>query len=262
MVCKFLLATSAWVMVFGVSAQEAPVPKHLQLARDFVAHTRPEHNTYTNKHGYTKVPGELFSSNYVVYTDCSGFVESMLDRSQSGVVAQVRTQHAKSRKRVVDWYPSIEKSEAFIRLYKVSELVPGDVVAWLHTGRGGYVSGHMLFIDSVPAKITPRQPQVDSLDQYEVTIIDTSQAVKSLDDTRYVNDPLEREENLSHGLELGTAASANKKGVGRGTMRFYAEADGGMKGLAFNLPKAGFHADGTDWHIVMGRPRVMQAAPH
>lgn len=47
----------------------------------------------------------------------------------------------------------------------------------------------MLFIDSLPVKLEkPRMPLMNGLDQYEVTIIDTSQEAKSRDDTRFGND--------------------------------------------------------------------------
>ena len=69
-----LAAATAW-------GQETAVPKHLQLARDFVTNTKPENNAYSNSKVYTRMPGDLFARDYVVSTDCSGFVEDMFRRA-------------------------------------------------------------------------------------------------------------------------------------------------------------------------------------
>jgi hypothetical protein len=246
------MAVVAFCAATFVQAQE--VPKHLQLAREFLANVKPENNAYLNNKVYTRHPTDLFSKDYVIATDCGGFVEDMFLRTKSGVVEQVKTQKFKDRKSIYDWHPSIERSEAFERLTKVTDLLPGDAVAWLYVD--GHSTGHILFVDSVPVKIKSRKPIVEQLDQYEIKIIDVSQAAKSLDDTRYVDDPAERSEYLARGKERGTAASANRKGIGSATIRMYADSQGVMKGMALNLPNVKFHPDVTDWNIVMGRPKI------
>ena len=117
--------------------------------------------------------------------------------------------------------------------------------------------GHILFIDSPPVKLEkPRKPLVDGLDQYEVTIIDTSQEAKSKDDTRFVSDAALRDENEAKGKQRGSVASPNYKGVGRGHIRFYADGTGDIKGIAFSFDKAKFHGL-DDWNIVVGRPKLI-----
>ena len=235
------------------------IPRHLQLARDFVANTRPENNSYSNRAVYTRMPGDLFSSEYRVATDCSGFVEDMFRRAKSGVIEQLRTQRLKDRHSTLDWQPSIERQEAFMRVRRVTDIQPGDVAAWLYLNTGTHtLPGHMLFIDSVPVKLeTPRRPLIDGLDQYEVAIIDTSQEAKSRDDTRYVSKAALRDANEAKGKERGSIASPNQKGVGRGHIRFYGDAAGDIKGIAFSFDKAKFHGL-DDWSIVVGRPRLKQ----
>ena len=78
---KSLLVSTLCVASFGAAAQESGIPKHLQLARDFVANTKQENNSYSNTHIYTRMPGDLFASEYVVATDCGGFVEDMFRRT-------------------------------------------------------------------------------------------------------------------------------------------------------------------------------------
>ena len=253
-----LLATLLF-SALGVMAQDV-VPKHLQLARDFVANTKQENNSYSNHNIYTRMPGDLFASEYVVATDCGGFVEDMFRRAKSGVLEQVKTKKFKNRFSIFDWHPSIEKEEAFVRIRKVPDIQPGDVAVWLYMNMGTHtLPGHMLFIDSAPVKLDkPHKPVVEGLDQYEVTIIDTSQEAKSRDDTRYVSDAALRDENEAKGKERGSMASPNYKGVGRGRIRFYADGAGDIKGIAFSFDKAKFHGL-DDWNIVVGRPRLTSA---
>ena len=257
---RSVLLAPLLLLAFGVMAQEAPVPKYLQLARDFVANTKPENNSYSNSRVYTRHPSDLFASEYVVATDCDGFIEDMFRRTKAGVAEQVKTQKFKTRHSIFDWHPSIEKEDAFTRIRKVQDILPGDVAAWLYLNTAGHtLAGHMLLIDSAPVKLAkPRKPVVEGLDQYEVTIIDTSQEAKSKDDTRYVSDAGLRDENEARGKERGSIASPNYKGVGRGRIRFYADGAGDIKGIAFSFDKAKFHGL-DDWNIVVGRPRLNSA---
>jgi hypothetical protein len=55
------------------------------------------------------MPGDLFASEYVVATDCGGFVEDMFRRTNSGVLEQLKTKKFKTRFSIFDWHPSIEK---------------------------------------------------------------------------------------------------------------------------------------------------------
>lgn len=239
------------------AAEDAAVPRHLQIARDFVANTRPENNAYSNRNPYTRMPGDFLASEYVVATDCSRFVEDMFRRANSGVVEQLHSKTFKNSHSIRDWHPSVEREEAFTRVWRASDLKPGDVAVWLYMNAGDHtLPGHMLFIDSEPVWLAkPRKPIVDGLDQYEVWIIDTSQEAKSRDDTRFVSDAALRDANEARGKERGSIASPNQKGVGRGRIRFYADANGDIKGVAFSFDKARFHGL-DDWSILVGRPKI------
>lgn len=238
----------------------ASVPAYLQLARDFAANTRQQDNAYSNSRVYTRLPGEQASPGYAVYTDCSGFVEDMLRRGANEVLSHIPIPPHKTRRKVLDFYRSIVSETAFVRLRQISDIQPGDVVAWRYRDATAHQqTGHILFVDSRPIRIAPRPPDTPGLAQYEFALIDTSQEAKSRDDTRYVNDAALRDENEARGIEHGTQASPNYKGVGRGHMRFYADSAGLIQGVAFSFPKARYHANGDDWDIVIGRPRLAPA---
>lgn len=255
---KTLVTTGALSLMASLAvADDAAVPRHLQIARDFVANTKPENNSYSNKNPYTKMPGDFLAREYVVATDCSRFVEDMFRRAKSGVVEQLRTKSLKNSYSIRDWHPGVEREEAFTRIWKAADMKPGDVAVWLYVNTGDHtLPGHMLFIDSEPVKLAkPRKPIVEGLDQYEVTIIDTSQEAKSRDDTRFVSDAALRDANEAKGKERGSITSPNQKGVGRGRIRFYADEAGDIKGVAFSFDKAKFHGL-DDWSIVVGRPKL------
>jgi len=245
---------------WGAASQEATIPKHLQLARDFVANTRQENNAYANRNIYTKTPTDPFADEWVVHTDCSGFVEDILRRTNSGVLEQLGAKKRKPHYSLLDMHASMMSSEAFERLDHIADVKPGDIVSWRHTNLRGpnVTTGHILFVDSMPLKIAPRKPVVPGLDQYEFWMIDVSQEAKSKDDTRFVTDAALRDENESKGKEGGTVPSPNFKGVGRGRIRIYVDSSGGeVKGAAFGFEKARFHEQGPDWLIVMGRPKLV-----
>ena len=102
---KSVLVATICGASLGAAAQDASVPKHLQLARDFVANTKQENNSYSNRNIYTRMPGDLFASDYVVATDCGGFVEDMFRRARSGVLEQLKTKKFKNRFSIFDWHP-------------------------------------------------------------------------------------------------------------------------------------------------------------
>ena len=162
---RLLIAVALCGVALSAVAQDTTVPKHLQLARDFVANTKQENNSYSNTHIYTRMPGDLFASEYVVATDCGGFVEDMFRRTKSGVLEQLKTKKFKTRFSIFDWHPSIEREEAFTRITKVTEIKPGDVAAWLYTEKVTHtLPGHILFIDSPPVKLEkPRKPLMNGL---------------------------------------------------------------------------------------------------
>ncbi len=252
----FAAALLGW-SIFAQLAQADEVPKHLQLAREFVANTKQANNAYSNAGVFTRMPGELLGSEYVVFTDCSGFVADMFRRTGGEVLPQLKTLNGRSRPLTPDFHASIQAQEAFRKISKVEDIQAGDVAVWQYVNSAGHrLPGHILFIDSVPVKIEPRKPIVEGLDQYEFVLIDASQEAKSRDDTRYVSDPGLRAANQAKGKERGTMASPNYKGVGRGHMRFYADREGNIKGAAFGFSPAKFHASGGDWDIVVGRPKA------
>jgi hypothetical protein len=55
---KSLVASALCMSSLVALAQDAAVPKHLQLAREFVANTKQENNEYSNTQVMVRMPGE------------------------------------------------------------------------------------------------------------------------------------------------------------------------------------------------------------
>ena len=160
-VVKIYRATLLATLLFsalGVMAQDV-VPKHLQLARDFVANTKPENNDYTNSGRFTRMPGEKGATDYVVHADCVAFVEDMFKRTSAGVPEQIPTQKFKNWHSIHDYVPAMDAEAGFTKITKVEDLCPGDVIAWLFIDMKGHRhDGHIAFIDTTPMKIKSRPP--------------------------------------------------------------------------------------------------------
>ena len=148
-----LLATLLF-SALGVMAQDV-VPKHLQLARDFVANTKPENNDYTNSGRFTRMPGEKGATDYVVHADCVAFVEDMFKRTSAGVPEQIPTQKFKNWHSIHDYVPAMDAEAGFTKITKVEDLRPGDVIAWLFIDMKGHRhDGHIAFIDTTENQVT------------------------------------------------------------------------------------------------------------
>ncbi len=75
-------------------------------------------------------------------------------------------------------------------------------------------TGHVFLINGQPKQITPRKPVVEDTRQFEVSIIDSNEAYTGDDDSRLA-DPLNK-----------------VKGLGKGTIRLYADSSGELVGWA------------------------------
>ena len=249
---------SALILCFAFIAQAQEVPKHLQLARDFAKNTKAANNDYTNTRPFTLMPGDAkFAGDWVVDSDCSAFVADMLSRAYPDFLSGLTTRKFRTRYSLFDLLGSIEREGIFKQVKTVGELLPGDVVLWIHPKKdGGGEAGHVVFVDSVPKKISSREPVKFTLDQYEINVVDVSQQAKSEDDPRYVSDKGERAANLAKGKQRGNAVSGSRRGIGTGSIRLYVDKVGTLQGVAFNTPGADLKEPDNEHRLFMARANV------
>lgn len=252
---KLILALA--FCVCGV-ANAQDVPKHLQIARALAANTKAANNDYTNTKPFTLMPGDAkFAGDWVVDSDCSAFVADMLDRAYPDLLSGLTTRKFRTRYSLFDLLGSIEREEIFKQVKTIGELLPGDVVMWIHPKKDGAgETGHVVFVDSLPKKVSGRKPFKFTLDQYEIKVVDVSQEAKSEDDPRFVSDKGERQANLAKGKQRGNAASSSRRGIGTGSIRLYVDKAGTLQGVAFNTPGADLKEPDNEYRLYMARANV------
>ena len=249
-VLAILCAVMCGAWMASASAEEV-IPKHIQLGRDLVQNIKPENNEYSNSRRHVRFPGDLFSSGYTVYTDCTGFVEAMLDRAY-GFSPSFSTKTLKDRFSVIDYVDGIERSESFTRVTRVDDLRVGDVVAWkfLKKVTSKRVNGHIMMVNGAPRKLeTSRRA---GLVQWEVPVIDSSSSPKSPDDTRLVSKSDSEEEDATH--EGGNAGKQGKRtGAGAGRVSLYSDENGNLVAMSFGFHNSKIFKHGESLYYVMGR---------
>lgn len=210
-----------------LEARDGP-PAHLVLAREIVTKIAPQDNRY-RLGGRTILLPQEGHARYGVEADCTGFLLGVLERvgyrTESRMVF-LRPGPKRIRPRAEDFVLSIEQERGFARLDRIGQVRAGDVLAHAMLNREDQAltktTGHVFLIDAVPRRIAPKDPIVRGTTQFEVAIIDTNDEVVGSDDTR-----------LSGGAVAAT-------GVGRGTIRVYADADGRVVGWSRTFRKARF----------------------
>lgn len=229
---------AAFCLTATAAQAEEAIPQHELLAREFVANTKPENNAHSLANRHTSMPSDGADKPYVVHTDCIGFVEEVLRRSY-GEVPKPLTKKFKTRYSIIDYVNSADQGAIFSKVEKVEDLKPGDIVMWRYSDTNDktpeHANGHALLIDSAPEKVSGLLSKNWSYKQYRVHIIDSSDYAKGSNDSR-------------------RKVSATQTGVGSGTINLFADDEGHVQGVDFDMPKSNIRYQGKDLLIVMARP--------
>jgi len=230
------------------AAEDVSVPKHVQVARDFLANTAPADNRYVSRGAmYTKAPGDFMSSKYVVNTDCKGFVADVVRRAYDYRMSFSGRSLGRGESSITDWVDGVEnKGEGFDQIKNINDLKVGDYAMWSHEPLADNARGHIVMIDKPPRKL--KTSRMEGLDQWEIYVIDSTGHAHSADDTRYVKGDSAAKSEGGYGTD-----GRSPNGVGTGRMYLYADADGTVKAVSNGFPKSTIQ---TTWHVVLGRVRV------
>ena len=246
--------STAWACLslpIAAAGTPAETPPHLAIARELVDKVKPEDNEYKLGSQRITLPGDGPGSRHAVRADCSGFLLALFQRSGYSTRARMVFLDAspqRKRPRAEDFVASIEQQKGFVRLGRVGELRPGDLLAhaMLDAADKSEVgtTGHVFLVDSAAARITARKPVVAGTRQFEIRVIDSNNEFLGDDDTRMAD------------------ASRPHPGLGRGTIRLYADEQGQLVGWARTFRHATrffsydprFPSDTRRRKAVMGRP--------
>ena len=246
-----ILALSLCCSLVNAQTESNEIPKHLALARELVENIKPENNRYSGGDDMIGFPGDFLSNKYSMRADCSGFLIALFERAKYTTRSQMSFLNwSPSRKKLKseDFLHSIENEKGFKRIKSIDHMRPGDVLAieLLNAedkSKAG-VTGHVALINSIPKKTLPRKPIVEGTRQFEVSLIDSNEEPAGEDDTRVID-------------------SSNKiQGLGKGTVRLYADAAGEVVGLARTFKNSNrffsytprFPSDTKPRRAAIGRP--------
>ncbi len=99
-------------------------PKHLTIARHFVAHLDLANTDYA--HGAPRV---TFAAPYESHTDCSGFADALLTQSYGFDKEKFRKIFGSGRPSAVRYHDAIEQRNGFAPIELLQDVRPGDFLA-------------------------------------------------------------------------------------------------------------------------------------
>lgn len=224
-------------------AQDGPIPKHLELARELVASVKPENNQYVLRGPEgVRFKGDFLTTENTVHTHCTGLVGAVLERAHSPTVQAVQA-NTRWRKylRVNNYDEAINNGYGFTKISRLPDARAGDIFLFrcndgCANSQSSDIQGHITILDAAARPKQPTPPLIEGTLQWVVTIIDSADAPHSKDDTRVV----------APGMPKVT-------GVGRGSYRIYTDLDGVPVGYTNGPNGPKFHSS-AQRPINLGRP--------
>ncbi len=191
-------------------------PLHLAEARRLVDAVKPAETSYRHKDSVVSWPEG--GSPAECRTDCSGLWNALIPRAYPQITTErLDAWLGKKRPQAEDYFAAMKDQSGFHLRTKIADVRPGDFIA-IKYETGADNTGHTMIVDAPPAPITATAPVVDKTAQYSVLVIDVTSTPHGPSDSR-----------------------GERTGLGRGTIRLYANADGTFAGHAWSLsPKSKF----------------------
>jgi hypothetical protein len=204
-------------------------PKHLDEAVKLLQSLQPDQTSY--RHKETKV---TWGSPSECHTDCSGFMDSLIRHTYPKYDAEVfKKWFGKSRPLADSYYDTILAQKGFMRIAKIGDIRPGDIIAIKYPA-GSDNTGHVMLISGMPRSHAISAPTVAGTLQWEVPVIDSSMSGHGKADTRRKAD--------------GTF----RNGLGTGSLRLYTKM-GTVVGYAWSALAASEYHDGKTRPLAIGR---------
>ncbi len=235
---------------FAQSLEAGGIPGYLAIARELAENVKPEDNQYQLGRQFISLPGDAASNKYAMRADCSGFLLAIFERAKLPVRSRmVFLYDGPQRKRPAseDFVFSIEQEKGFRLIRKVEDLKPGDLLAHAmidkEVQKQTGTTGHVFLINTEPKAISSRRPIVAGTRQFEVSVIDSNEEHVGADDSRL-------------------AGAKKIHGLGKGTIRLYADDNGELVGWARTFANSNrffsyspkFPSDTKLRKAAMGRP--------
>jgi len=224
-----MMIVGALACLTGAGANVSPA--NVTWAERMVAEVRPADNLYGSHPTIVRwAEAGAAARNRSV---CSSFQTHVFEKAYGLHEADVVRWFGMSNPQAKDYYAAIEASRGFSQVAHVADLQPGDIIS-VNYGTDHKPTGHVMMVDRAPAPHKASAPLEAGLDQYEVAVIDSSHSGHGALDTRF-------------------AGGRHTTGVGRGTLRLYASADGTVAGYAWSTKRVSQFYPTADRQIAFGR---------
>ena len=230
---RVLVGAAFGALLTGVvpAAGAAPTDAHVVSANRLVDQLDLANTDYDHGQGSVTWTGTVAS-----HTDCSGFVDHLLMHDDGLTQDDFKRWFGTKRPTAERYHDAIVDGRGFTALPTVQQLQPGDLIAIKYFTRHDN-TGHIMLVVEAPERMNPAPPFVDGTTQWSVTIVDSSESGHGPTDTRH-----------KRGVD-----GRDHDGLGRGVVRLYTDAHGGVVGFAWSTVKASRFVAPADEHVVLGR---------
>lgn len=236
---RLTLLCGCLLFLFGLSglgvASQTTKLSHLDLARILVREIRPENTSYQHKQGYIKWKGEDGADTYESHVDCSGLLNVLLERAYGVTSSDFEKWLGKHRPLASEYFDAIMQQQHFRAITAARNVRPGDIIAIRYPPGTNDNTGHIMIVNEVPSPRKPSKPEVEATEQWEVSVIDSSENSHGKTDTRRKAD--------------GTSGD----GVGQGIFRLYTNNSGEIVGYTWSTFANSDYYDQNTRHLVIGR---------
>lgn len=259
---KYLIAGIAAALVASNVLADEVVPKHVLIARDIEEHVKPENDYHVTSNRYVTTPSDwsLFGKkDYVVYTDCIGFVEAYMERAY-GKMPQPSTKKFKSRYSIEDYVNAVDRGEMYNKVDRIQDLQVGDLLMWkflpaFYAKFPSPFNGHIQLVNGAPERMETSRRK--SLVQWKVPVLDNSSNATNPDDKRYLGENTEPDD----GTFDKTSVVPQKKhksrpGTGHGFVYIYTDREGYFKGISYGFDDSTIWMQDKYWHTLMAHPQT------
>jgi hypothetical protein len=222
------------------AASDAPVAEP-QTAAAFSPHVveadklvdslkRAQINEYSGKREFI----DFSPAHAAAHCVCSGFIALLIEHTYSLSPERLKQWLGTAHPGASDLYDAIASHRNFNAVATIADIRPGDILAirFLDDNKD---TGHVVMIDQLPVAMPDSAPLAPGLSQYSVAVIDSTGSGHGSDDTRW------RGQNAFTG------------GVGRGTIRLYADATGAIKGYTWSTSPHSKFCGAPTRPVIVGR---------
>jgi hypothetical protein len=230
-----LLSCSLSFLIFDGAALQSNKLTHLDLARILVRELRSENTSYQHKQGYIVWKGENGADAYQSHVDCSGLLNVLFERAYGITPNDFEKWLGKRRPLASEYFNAINQQQNFRAITAIKNVRPGDIIAIRYPPGTNDNTGHIMIVNDVPTPRKASKPEVEGTEQWEVSVIDSSESGHGKMDTR-------RKPDGSFG-----------DGVGQGILRIYSNRNGEIVGYTWSTFAVSDYYDQNTRGLVIGR---------